>query len=130
MRPADTAAQAGLITLIVLQTVMLASLFAGIAPHPPATTPLFAMGPFLAASLALAATALCVGPLRGLAGPALAVLAALAALLSFGPQKYVDPQFPLIWPAVVAGQIAVLAILVSLAFRRRGQERGAAPDPG
>ena len=41
----------------------------------------------------------------------LPVLAALGALLSFGPQKYFDAQFHLIWPAVIAGQVASAAAI-------------------
>jgi hypothetical protein len=110
-------ARAALATLIVLQGVMLASLYAGVQPHPPASTPLFGIGPFLGAALSAAVAALIVGPMRGCAGPAMAGLAAVAALVSFGPQKYLDPQFPLIWPAVLAGQVAAGVLLVRLASR-------------
>ena len=34
------------------------------------------------------------------------------ALLSYGPQKYLDAQFALIWPAVITGQIAAVALIV------------------
>lgn len=120
--PAETA----LVMLATLQGVMLASLFAGVAPHPPATTPLFAIAPFIAAALALALGALA-APADGRARRALGALAALAALVSFGPQKFVDAQFTLIWPAVLLGQFAALAILVDAARRRRdgGAQRSA-----
>ena len=49
---------------------------------------------------------------------ALRLLAALMAMLSFGPQKYLDPQFPLIWPAVLTAQIAVIAVFVGVLFRQ------------
>jgi hypothetical protein len=110
-------ARAALATLIVLQGIMLASLYAGVQPHPPATTLLFGIAPFLGAALSAAVAALIVGPMRGRAGPAMAGLAAVAALVSFGPQKYLDPQFPLIWPAVLAGQVAAGVLLVGLASR-------------
>lgn len=119
-------ARAALATLIVLQGVMLASLYAGVQPHPPATTPLFGIGPFLGAALSAAVAALILGPLRGHAGPAMAGLAAMAALVSFGPQKYLDPQFPLIWPAVLAGQVAAGFLLVALAARLPAIIRGKA----
>ncbi len=79
--------QAALACLVLLQAVMLASLYAGVAPHPPATTPLFGIGPFLAASLSAATAALIVGPSQTGIGRGLAAIAALAALVSFGPQK-------------------------------------------
>lgn len=115
-------ADAALVMIAILQGVMLAALFAGVAPHPPATTPLFGIAPFIAAAVALAVGAL-VAPAGGGARRSLGVLAALAALVSFGPQKYVDAQFALIWPAVLLGQIAALAILVDAA---RGRRNGAA----
>lgn len=122
MTPSDRPWQAALACLILLQTVMLASLFAGVAPHPPVATPLFGIGPFLAAALSAAVAALILGPSRG--GRLLAGLAALAALVSFGPQKYLDPQFSLIWPAVVAGQVAAGVILAGLASRLPAFARG------
>ncbi len=103
---------AALWTLIVLQGVMLAALFAGVAPHPPRTIALFAMAPFLAASIACAAAALNLG--TALWGRVLSGLAAVMALLSFGPQKYFDPAFPEIWPAVIAAQLAALAIAANI----------------
>lgn len=117
MTPSDRPRQAALACLILLQAVMLASLYAGVAPHPPAATPLFGMGPFLAASLSAAVAALILGPSQSPAGQVLAGLGALAALVSFGPQKYLDPQLPLIWPAVLSGQIAAGVILFGLLVR-------------
>ncbi|MEQ9239996.1 hypothetical protein [Roseovarius indicus] len=108
---ADLIAAACLI-LAVIQAVMLASLFAGVAPHPPRAIPLFAMPPFLSVSIgtALAACLLAQRP----TGQRLAIPAALFALLSFGPQKYLDPAFPEIWIAVIASQAAVLTIAYAL----------------
>lgn len=103
-----TAALAG---LIILQLVMLGSLYAQIAPHPPAIIPISGIGPFLSVSLSIAASALIIGPLNGAAGRTLGLLAALLAMVSFGPQKYMDPQFPLVWPAVIFGQLCTLYIV-------------------
>ncbi|WP_424981231.1 hypothetical protein [Maritalea sp. S77] len=91
--------------LIILQLVMLGSLYAQIAPHPPAIIPISGIGPFLSVSLSAAAGALIIGPLNGRWGRILGLLAAVLAMVSFGPQKYIDPQFPLVWPAVVFGQL-------------------------
>jgi hypothetical protein len=115
MSPTDRPRQAALACLIVLQTVMLGSLYAGVAPHPPAATPLFGIGPFLGAALSAAVAALILGPSP--AGRGMAGLAAVAALVSFGPQKYLDPQFGLIWPAVLAGQVAAGVILLGVLSR-------------
>ena len=100
--------------LILLQLVMLSALYAGIAPHPPVATPLFGMAPFLAASFAVAFSAILLGPLSGRAGRILSGLAVVLALVSFGPQKYFDAQFSLIWPAVISGQIAAITVLVQI----------------
>jgi hypothetical protein len=124
MTPADRPSQAALAGLLLLQAVMLASLYAGVAPHPPAATPLFGIGPFLGASLSAAVAALILGPSR--AGRVMAGLAALAALVSFGPQKYLDPQFGLIWPAVLSGQVAVGVILLGLLSRLPSVAKGKA----
>ncbi len=105
-------ANAALAALIVLQLTMLGALFAQSAPHPPATIPLFGIAPFLAAALSAAAAAIIIGPLESTPGRVLSVLAALMALLSYGPQKYLDAQFALIWPAVITGQIAAIAVIV------------------
>lgn len=117
---------AALGTLIILQLVMLASLFAGVAPHPPRAIPLFAMAPFLAASMAIATMALVLGPLSNKAARALTGLAVITALISYGPQKWIDPAIGEIWPAVLLGQIASLVLLTlvakpSLAENKRGR---------
>jgi len=44
------------------------------------------------------------------------------ALISFGPQKYFDPELAAIWPAVLAGQVAVAAILVRIVRRPAGRD--------
>ena len=106
----DKTARAALSALIILQLIMLLSLFTLTRPHPPVAIPLFAIAPFLATSLSLAVAALIIGPVENGMGRTLAVMAGLAALLSFGPQKYTDPQFALIWPAVIGGQVAALAL--------------------
>lgn len=105
---------AALSALILLQLVMLSALYAGIAPHPPVVTPLFGMAPFLAASFAVAFSAILLGPLSGTAGRILSSLAVALALVSFGPQKYFDAQFALIWPAVISGQIAAITVMLQI----------------
>ena len=123
MKPNQQPITAALVSLIILQIIMLLALFADVAPHPPAQIPLFGIAPFLAVAITLAVSAIIMGPLYSRAGQILAVLATFAALLSFGPQKYVDAQFPLIWPAVVSGQIAALVVLFQI-----GQIRFAKSD--
>lgn len=109
--------QAALGTLIILQLVMLASLFAGLAPHPPRAIPLFAMAPFLAASMAIATMALVLGPLSGTIAKTLTGSAVITALISYGPQKWLDPAIGEIWPAVLLGQITSAFLLVAITKR-------------
>lgn len=109
---------AALSVLIVLQMIMLSALYAGIKPHPPVATPLFGIAPFIGASIAAALAAIIMTPAtRG--GRVLSVLAALMAAASFGPQKYFVPEFPLIWPAVIGAQIAIVAIIANVISHRR-----------
>ncbi|MCK0140300.1 hypothetical protein [Aliiroseovarius sp. F47248L] len=112
-RPTETAV-AGLVMLIILQAIMLMSLFAGLAPHPPAKIPLGGIAPILAVSFAVASAAIILGPVSSGAGRAFALLAVVIALLSFGPQKFVDGQFALIWPAVILGQISAIMVLIGI----------------
>jgi len=117
------ATSAALATLIVLQSVMLAALYFKMPPHPPASTPVFGMAPFLAAALSCAGSALILGPLASGWSRALSALAAILALVSFGPQKYFDPQFALIWPAVISGQLAAAIICIQVARTMRATAR-------
>lgn len=114
----DKPAKAALATLIILQTVMLAALFAQSVPHPPATILIFAIAPYLAMSLATAACALILGPLTNRTGQSFTVGATLLSLISFGPHKWFDPQLPLIWPAVIMGQLAAITLFV-LVYRAK-----------
>ncbi len=115
-------AQAALTVLGVLQVVMLGSLYAGVPPHPPQSIALFGIAPFLAVSLSVIAASIILGPLDSRWGRGLAVASALCALLSFGPQKYFDAQFPLIWPTVVTAQLAA-GVIFYILFRERAQSR-------
>lgn len=104
---------AGLGTLIILQLVMLFALYFKVPPHPPEIIPLGGMGPMIGAGLSAACAALLLQG-EGVVGKALVVVACLLAGLSYGPQKYFDPAFPLVWPAVITAQIAIAALLVAL----------------
>lgn len=105
-------ATASIASLAVLQIVMLTTLLAQVPPHPPAAFVLSGMAPFLAASLALLASAHILDPLANWAGRVLGGLAILFALVSFGPQKYFDIQWPLIWPAVLVAQAACTTLFL------------------
>ncbi len=119
-RPQSYPATAAIVVLLTLTGVMLLALFSRTVPHPPLEVPPFALGPFLGASLAIGAAAFHLLRQGVRYGSTLAVLFALTALVSFGPQKYFDPEFSRIWPAVITAQIAVIAIFAwsIVAFRR------------
>ncbi|MGY3439635.1 MULTISPECIES: hypothetical protein [unclassified Marinovum] len=123
MTQPERQASAALVSLIMLQVIMLSALYAGIKPHPPVATPLFGIAPFLGVSLSIAIAALIVLPLANPTGRALSFLAGVLALVSFGPQKYFDAQFGLIWPAVLLGQIAAIVIFVRVIGAARGTVR-------
>lgn len=125
MKPVDRIPSAALASLIILQSVMLSALYAGVPPHPPEAIPLFGIAPFLGLALSVAAAALILGPGSSAAGRWAGCLAALMALLSFGPQKYVDAQFALIWPAVLGGQIASLILIANLVLHGRASHEAA-----
>ena len=120
----DTTSQAAaLAVLAILQTAMLLAMFAGVQPHPPVDVGIFAMGPFLAVAIAVASVAVWLRT-RG-RGQMLAALTILLALLSFGPQKYADPAFPLIWPAVLTAQAACMLTAVGLFHDLLGRKQAA-----
>ena len=119
---ADNVASAAIIANLVVTAVMLFALFTGTVPHPPLEVAPFALALFFGATLALGAAALYLARHHARLGAALALLFALACLVSFGPQKYFDPMFDRIWPAVITGQFATAAILFNGAatmLRRR-----------
>ncbi|MCT4656097.1 MAG: hypothetical protein N4A65_09835 [Cohaesibacter sp.] len=99
-----------LLILLVLQIVMLLAFLFEKPPHPPLTIPLFAMGPFLGASLALGFAALFAAQER-LAQP-LGLAAMICAMISFGPHKLLDPLLPQIWPTILLAQGTSLFLLV------------------
>ena len=103
----DRAAEAALTSLIILQGIMLASLFAGVPPHPPSEVVPFGMAPFLAAAISAAAAAIWLGSTASVEGRVLIGLAVLMALVSFGPQKVIDPAISRIWPAVFTAWVAI-----------------------
>lgn len=113
--------QGAVVALVVLTGVMLLSLFSRTVPHPPLEVAPFALAPFLGASLAIGMAALFVGCRNARSGQALAIAFALTAVVSFGPQKYIDPTFSRIWPAVVTAQVAIVIVLVQavLAVKRK-----------
>lgn len=118
------ATAAALIVLLVVTAVMLLALLSRTAPNPPLEVAPFALAPFLGTSLALGAAALYLVAGDARAGSALALVFGATALVSFGPQKYFDPAFSRIWPAVIAAQIAIAVLVASSSaalFRKRAR---------
>ena len=122
-----TPTRASLAALVTTQTVMYAAMLAEVAPHPPFEITLFALGPFLGAAVAIALAALVMGDETTRIGRLLALAAAVLAALSFGPQKYLDPAFGRIWPAVIVSQIAIVTIAIRVL---PGFFRGSAGNAG
>ena len=119
----DRYTAAAISALLVLTGAMLLAMFTRTEPHPPLEVEPFALGPFLAASLAIGAAAhgLVVRGMRF--AMATALLFALTALVSYGPHKYVDPAFPRIWPAVIVAQVAMAVILCRAVWQALRQMR-------
>lgn len=121
---------AGLAVLIILQLLMLGSLYTLTEPHPPVAIPPFALAPFLSGSIALAAAAQILGPIHTRLGRVTTLCAVITALVSFGPQKWLDPSIAQIWPAVALAQITC-AILIGRAITRclPGRDKTSAAPP-
>lgn len=108
----DCYTAAAVAVLLVLTSAMLLAMFTRTEPHPPLEVGPFALGPFLAASLAIGTAAYVLIARGARWGLWIALLFALTALVSYGPQKYFDAALPKIWPAVIMAQAAVAAIFV------------------
>ena len=112
---------AAILVLLTVTAVMFLSLVTKTAPHPPLDVPLFAMVPFIGASLAIGLAALYLVRRGRSGGLAVALLFALTGLVSYGPQKLLDPNLARIWPAVIVAQAAILVVLfLSWRLRRAG----------
>jgi len=115
----DTAALA---VLAILQTLMLAALYTRTEPHPPFTVPPFALGPFLSSAIAIAVAALILGSTTTRSGRVATLVTVLAALVSFGPHKWLTSGIGEIWPAIGLAEFAlvVLAVRLAIAWRQTG----------
>ena len=127
--PVDRYAAAAIVALLVLTSVMLLAMFSRTEPHPPLEVGPFAMGPFLAASLAVGAAAYGLVLYGTRYAVAATLLFALTALVSYGPQKYADPAFARIWPAVLIAQASLLVIF-GWGVYRLFQRTKKPPGPG
>ena len=102
--------------LIILESVLLGSLWAQIQPHPPAR-----VGPFIAASLCLAVVSLPLFWWRNKTGYITAMLVGLLGLVSFGPHKFFTESAAQIFPAIIIGTVlsVVLIITSSISLRKK-----------
>ncbi|MEQ5870276.1 hypothetical protein J4E08_10235 [Sagittula sp. NFXS13] len=114
--------RAALATLLTIHLLMLFALYTETAPHPPLTIPLFALGPFLTAVIAIGCATWMMAGRPGTAW--LSIVTAILAMVSLGPQKYVDPAFAEIWPAVITGQVAIFVLLVQTLGACRTRTKG------
>lgn len=106
--------RAALVTLIILQTAMLLGALVPAATYWPALNPIAAQAPYLALSISCAAVALIFAGAASKWGRLFCLVAGLLALYSFGPQHYFSYQFLLIWPGIIGGQVAVIALFIAV----------------
>ena len=115
-----TNARALLWALIILHVVMLTAMYTRTAPHPPLEIPLFALGPFFGAVLAIAAIALVHLQHQSRTGYFACIVTGALAMISFGPHKILAPEILQIWPAVLVGILCSIGlILVSITALRK-----------
>ena len=112
MAQAENAGRPCLMILAVLQLLMLGALYTKTPPHPPLEVAIFALAPFISASIALALAACMMT--KGKTASLVSLLACLTALVSYGPHKWFGPSIGSIWPAVLLAQVAILAIVFQL----------------
>ena len=101
-----TLSLACLVAVLILQTVMLASLFTQTPPHPP-----LELAPLFGAILALGGFTLVLLLCHWRSGYIAAGASALLAMISYGPHKLFLGEEPAILPAVVAGFLFALGLL-------------------
>ena len=106
-----------LIGLLALNCALLGALFAQVPPNPPGQ-----FGPYISATLALAALSLPLIIWRNRLGYVCSILVGCMCLLSFGPQKFfVEPTAKLLSPVIFLGSILSVVIIISsiMAWRER-----------
>ena len=96
--------------LILLNCVLLGSLWAQVQPHPPAN-----VGPFIAASLSLAVLSIPLVWWRNKIGYTISIIVGLLGLVSFGPHKFItEPESAVqVFPAILVGTVLSLALIIS-----------------
>lgn len=105
---------ASLAGLVVLNGVLLASFFAQIQPHPELNLgPLGGAGPFIGTTIAVSVVTMLLVVWRNLMGYVSALLVVVQNGITFGPQKLFESSASLTYPAVVAGSLLTIVLLVA-----------------
>lgn len=110
--------------LIILNVVMLASLLAGVNPHPPVQLgPLGGTGPFISANVALSTVGALFCWWEYQIGYVLAIVSVILNSITFGPQKYFSETANLIFPAVTTGTMFAVVLLIAaiIGIRRKAR---------
>lgn len=94
--------------LILLQSVLLGSLWAQVQPHPPAR-----VGPFIAASLSLTVVSVPLVWWRNKIGHTTSIIVGLLGLISFGPHKFFSESANQIFPAIIVGTVFSVVLIIS-----------------
>ncbi len=97
--------------LLVLTGSMLLVMVTRTEPHPALEFEIFALGPYLATSLAIGSAAYVLAARGAPDAMAITFVFALTALVSYGSQKHVDAEISRTWPEVVVAQIAITVIM-------------------
>jgi hypothetical protein len=71
------------------------------------------MGPYLGATIALCVAAFMLGAEKTTLGRIVSYVEVVFAIIAFGPQKWWDPAFPKIWPALLLAQVAIVGVIWS-----------------
>ena len=93
--------------LILLNCVLLGSLWAQVQPHPPAR-----VGPFIAASLSLAIVSIPLVWWRNKIGYTTSIIVGLLGLISFGPHKLYPESGNQLFPAIVVGTVLSIVLII------------------
>ncbi len=102
------AAVTSLAGLVVLNCVLLGSLWSQVQPHPPAR-----VGPFIAASLSLAVVSIPLVWWRNKTGYTISIIVGLLGLVSFGPHKILAGSAGQLFPAIMVGTVLSVALIIS-----------------
>lgn len=106
--------------LVVLNGVLLASFLFQVQPHPEVNLgPLGGAGPFVGTTIAVSVVTVALVTWSNPSGYGLALLVVVQNIVTFGPQKLLEPSATLTYPAVVTGSVLNGVLLVATLFMIR-----------